>query len=280
MSLSDFRNLSETEKLSKFDGLFSYVCEIYEENFNLKKEKVKEELILKAQIKKEVTKEVTDELKAKYDKKLADLEFIEKKLSRTIKSKARQAKKAANWKYRDSQIDYDKKKLEIEQNKISIIRGAIEDLATLRRKKQPILWLSPSDWEIRKKVYPMILNNPADADSTLAKKAWTTPSVIVDAKDELTLSWDLLNSKIDLVKRIVTRAAMTTEKAQEILLKRLIDNPNSIQIKDLLAAIKNNSALYSMMVWGATDTNWGILADEDNKMLQEVLSKNLKFNKE
>jgi len=57
-----------------------------------------------------------------------------------------QAKKAANRKYRLKNMDYEarleeikKKKLELEEDKVNIMKEAIKSMATLRKKKQPIL---------------------------------------------------------------------------------------------------------------------------------------------
>lgn len=272
MELSDFQNIPDTNKAEHYDQLYLYMCDLWEQNFLLRKNKVKNDIILR----KEVSEEITNQLTEKYNAKLLVFEEVQKKMKDVIKKRKKQIKKAANWKYRDSKINIEQKKLEIQQDKINIMREAIKDVATLRRKQNPILGLSEKDWSIRKKIYPMIIKNPASADSTLAQKTWVTPGTIKNAKDELTASWDLLNSKIDLVKRIVTRSALTVEKAQDEILQRLSDDPSGIEFKDLLNAIKNNAALYSTMVWQATDVNGGILQDEDDKMLQEVLSKNLK----
>lgn len=164
------------------------------------------------------------------------------------------------------------KKLEIQRDKITIMREAIKEVANLTRKQNPILWLSQEDWDIRKKLYPMIIKDWWLKNETIARKVNVSNWTVIKARDELTASGDLLNSKIDLVKRIVTRSAITVEKAQEEILKRIADNPDGIEFKDLLLAIKNNAALYSTMVWQATDTNWGsILKAEDDKLLQEVL---------
>lgn len=150
-----------------------------------------------------------------------------------------------------------------------------EEIAKSKKTENPLMSLNPSQWNSRKKLYPIIMENPDKHPWTMAKDAWVRKSEALAAIAELTASGDLLNSKIDLVKRIVTRSAMMTEKAQEIFLERLFTMPELISNKDLLAAIKSSSTLYSMMVWKATDNNWGLLEAEDQKILDDVLNKNL-----
>lgn len=269
MILKDLENLSDEEKISNFDVLLDYTKELQRKHLenlvlrhrmkeNNEKYLKEQEKLLKQEIDEEVKKRVSENTK---DFKRRKVKEMDKEESRKI--------------YLTTIKDIQKEKWGVYKAKAQIRAEIMEELAQAQLKKHPMLNLTSTQWKSRLKIYPKIMAHPEKSTKTIALELWTSSITVEQAKNELIASWEILNNKIDLVKRIVTRAALTTEKAQEVLLKRLTKNPNSIANKDLISAIKNNAALYSLFVGQATTSYWWIVEQQDQKLLDDILDDNL-----
>lgn len=262
MNLKTCENLNNKEKLEVFDKLLEFATYLQNQNVNLL---VKRQQTL-SQYKKDIDSKfetsVTKEVNKRMDK------FKGRKLKEMSEEEWRKI-------YLETKKKVDQEKMSLFHEKWDIRNEIINEIAEANKKKYPILNLNSAQWKSREKLYPLIIENPAMPKTTLAQKANTSVKTAENAINELMATSQPLNNKIDLIKRIVTRSALTVEKWQEVLLKRLMEEPETIANKDLISAIKNWAALYSLMVWQATDSKWWIIKKEDQDMLDEVLWDNL-----
>ena len=260
--LNWLKDLSDKEKLSKFDEIIDYCEELQEKNINYKIHNTKILSNYKGEIYEKVRKDNECKIHREATKRLKEWKIPKlKEISETA--------------WRKRYLDLQKLEKELFFKKWEIRAEILKDIAEWQKLKHPILNLPESKWKSRQKLYPIIMNNPYKTPKAISLDANTSKKSAENAVNELMASWEIIASKIPLIKRMVTRWALTIEKAQEILLGRLLANPDSIQNKDLISAIKNSTALYTMFVWQATDKNWWILEKEDQKILDDVLWKHL-----
>ncbi len=261
MLLKDLKGISDEQKIEYFDDLLEYANELLQKNAEF--------LILKHRLKAENAKYLKEQ------EKLLERE-IDKKVTAKMQTWKRQKVKELDkeeWRamYLKTQKEISKARWDFENEKAAYRNSIVQEMAEAQKEKHPMLKLSSRQWKSRTKIYPQIMTNPEKTNKSIALDLKTSELTVEQARNELIASWEILNNKIWLVKRIVTRAAMSTEKAQEVLLDRLINAPDTIANKDLISAIKNNAALYSLFVWAATDSNWWVIKKEDQKILDEVL---------
>ena len=217
-------------------------------------------------------KNISDEEKIEqFDELLKYTEYLQDKNAEYMVWKIRFEREQK----KELQRHKDKLRLEKWHELLSVRADTLVEIWEAQKKEHPILALTSARWASRKKIYPELIKNPEKPNSMIAKETKTSATAVKKARQELLASWEVLNNKIDLVKRIVTRSAMLTETAQEELLKRFKNCPESIANKDLISAIKNSSAMYSLFVGQATDSHWWTLEKQDQKLLDDVLWDNL-----
>jgi len=220
MILQDLENLSDEEKVANFEVLLDYTKELQKkhlENLVLrhrmkdtnKKYLEEQEKILKQEVEDEIKKRTSEQMK----------EFRRRKVKEMDKEESRQV-------YLTTIRDLRKEKWEVYRSKALIRAEIMEELAKAELKKHPMLNLKSTQWKSRLKIYPKIMANPEKSPKAIALELKTSEMTVIQAKNELLASGEVLNNKIDLIKRIVTRAAMTTEKAQQVLLDRLTNDPD------------------------------------------------------
>lgn len=129
--------------------------------------------------------------------------------------------------------------------------------------KKPIHKPTRRDKKINQaKVAKAVLANPTASEEEIAKMAWVSTWTAHNHKKEIEETWVL--SKDPRIRAISDKDLKIVELTQDKIIDRLEDEEElkKVSTRDLSAISNDSIKRHSLIMWSATDKDWGLKSTE------------------